>query len=151
MPLLKRMNRCGESWKPVVVLELGKAALLGWRYDMGAFTVRIGVSNGNGGATQWVEALVDTGATFTVLPASVLRERVGVQPAGQMRFTFADGREALLPVGEAVLRIDGQQATNRVVFGEEGQYLLGATTLQVLGLIPDTSSHRLVPAPKLLI
>ena len=118
---------------------------------MGTFTARIGVSNGNGGAAQWVEALVDTGATFTVLPDSVLRERVGVSPKGHMRFTFADGREALLPVGEAVLHIDGEEATNRVVFGEEDQYLLGATTLQVLGLIPDTRRHRLIHTPKLLI
>ena len=42
-----------------------------------------------------------------------------------------------------------EEATNRVVFGEEGQYLLGATTLQVFGLIPDTSRHELVPASKL--
>ena len=116
---------------------------------MGTFTARIGVSNGNGGAAQWVEALVDTGATFTVLPDSVLRERVGVSPKGHMRFTFADGREALLPVGEAVLHIDGEEATNRVVFGEEDQYLLGATTLEVFGLIADTSRHELVPASKL--
>ena len=116
---------------------------------MGTFTVRVGVSNGNGGATQWVEALVDTGATFTVLPDSMLRERVGVSPKRQMLFTFADGSETLLPVGEAVLHIDGEQATNRVVFGKEGQYLLGATTLQVFGLIPDTSRHQLVAASKL--
>ena len=38
-----------------------------------------------------------------------------------------------------------------MVFGEEGQYLAGATTLQVLGLIPDTTNHKLGPAPKLPI
>ncbi len=118
---------------------------------MGTFAAHIGVSDGNGGATQWVDALVDTGATFTVLPDSVLRERIGVQPEQCMEFTLADGRKTQFPVGEARLSIEGREATNRVVFGEEDQYLIGATTLQVLGLIPDTTNHKLIPAPKLPI
>ena len=118
---------------------------------MGTFTARIGVSNGNGGATQWVEALVDTGATYTVLPDPLLRQHVGVQPTENLVFTFATGERKLLPVGEAHLSVEDRKATSKVVFGQEDQYLLGATTLQVLGLIPDTSSHRLIHAPKLLI
>ena len=116
---------------------------------MGAFKARLGVSDGNGGETQWVEALVDTGATYTVLPDVMLRDHVGVWPKEQQRFTFADGREMLLPVGDAMLHIDGREIPNRVVFGEKGQYLLGATTLQVFGLIADTTNHELTPAPKL--
>ena len=118
---------------------------------MGTFEARIGVSDGNGGPTRWVDALVDTGATYAVLPDSLLREHVGVQPKEHLEFTLADGRLVLLPVGEARLTIEGREATNRVVFGEAGQYLVGATTLQVLGLIPDTTNHTLIPAPKLLI
>ena len=118
---------------------------------MGTFAAQIGVSDGNGGATQWVDALVDTGATFTVLPDSVLREQVGVHPEETMEFTLADGSKTQFPVGEARLSVEGRQATSRVVFGEEDQYLVGATTLQVLGLIPDTTNHKLVPAPKLPI
>ena len=118
---------------------------------MGTFSAHIGVSNGNGGAVRWVDVLVDSGATYTVLPDSLLREQIGVQPQEHMNFTFADGREGLLPVGEARLSVLNREATNRVVFGEEDQYLLGATTLQVFGLIPDTTNHELIPAPKLLI
>ena len=118
---------------------------------MGTFAAHIGVSDGNGGYTQWVDALVGTGATFTVLSDYVLREQVGVQPEGTMEFTLADGRKALFPVGEARLSVEGREATSRVVFDEEGQYLVGATMLQVLGLIPDTTNHKLVPAPKLPI
>ena len=118
---------------------------------MGTFQARIGVNDGNGGATKWVDADVDTGATYTVLPDTLLREEIGVWPSGQMEFTYADGREVLLPVGVACLHVEGQELPNRVVFGEDGQYLLGATTLQVFGLIPDTTNHKLIPAPKLLI
>ena len=116
---------------------------------MGVFETRVGVSNGNGGPTEWVDALVETGATWTVLPDAVLRDRVGVRPQGHREFTLADGRQVSLPVGQASLLIDGEANFCRVVFGEEGRYLLGATTLQDFGLIPDTANHRLVPAPKL--
>ncbi len=118
---------------------------------MGTFTARIGVSNGSGRVPEWVDALVDTGATFTVLPASLLRERVGVTPTRQMTFTFADGREGPMPVGEARLFVSGREATSPIVFGEEDRYLLGATTLQSLGLIADTTNHELIPAPRLFI
>ena len=118
---------------------------------MGTFNARVGVSDGNGGATHWVTAAVDTGATFTVLPETVLRDVVGIEPDDHSTFTYADGREALLPVGVANLCIDGKVLPNRVVFGDEGLYLLGATSLQVFGLIADTTHHRLIPAPKLTI
>ncbi len=118
---------------------------------MGIFYARVGVSDGNGGATEWVDALVDTGATYSVLPTSLLRNRVGVSPDTHMVFTFANGDQARLPVGEARFQFGDRQGTSKVVFGEENQYLLGATTLQILGLIADTTEHRLIPAPKLLI
>ena len=118
---------------------------------MGIFYARVGVSNGNGGATEWVDALVDTGATYAVLPASLLRDRVGVRPETHLVFTFANGDQQRLPVGQASFRYGDTEATSRVVFGSEGQFLLGATTLQTLGLIADKTEHRLIPAPKFLI
>ncbi len=116
---------------------------------MGTFSTRIGVSDGNGGATHWVEALVDTGATYSVLPDSVLRDQVGLRPKERLVFTFADGRQTTLPVGDATFHIEGREVPNRVVFGDEGQYMLGATTLQGFGLVADTTHHKLIPAPKL--
>ena len=119
--------------------------------DMGIFYARVGVSDGNGGATEWVNALVDTGATYSVLPASLLRDRVGVSPETHLVFTFANGDQERLPVGQASFKYGDTEATSRVVFGSDGQYLLGATTLQMLGLIADTTEHRLLTSPKFLI
>ena len=113
---------------------------------MGSFDTRIGVSDGNGGATRWLEAFVDTGATFTVLPADVLRD-LGVAPRETREFTLADGRRANLPVGTVWIEAEGREGYSPVVFGRHGLYILGATTLQVLGLIPDTTNHRLLAAP----
>ncbi len=122
-----------------------------WENSMGTFKARIGVSDGNGGAPHWVEADVDTGSTYTVLPEKLLREQAGIQPSGFRTFTLADGRRAQLPIGEARLYVEDDVATSRVVFGSDNQYLLGATTLQVFGLIADTTNHRLIPAPRLTI
>ena len=118
---------------------------------MGTFSVPLSVSNGNGGEPLLVDVLVDTGATFTVLPESLLRERVGIQPKEEVEFTLADGSLKTLPVGEARLSVEGREGPNPVVFGAEDQYLLGATALQVLRLIPDTTNHKLIPAPRLPI
>ena len=112
---------------------------------MGVFETPLGVRAANNGHTTWVNALVDTGATYTVLPASMLRERLGIEPIEEKVFAYGDGTVVRLPIGQVHLTVEGRELVNVVVFGEEDQYLLGATSLQTFGLIPDTTNHRLVP------
>ena len=116
---------------------------------MGMFTARIGVSGGNGGTPRYVDATVDTGAVYTVLPASLLRH-AGIEPYGNETFEVADGTRIELPVGEARITIGNKGRVSPVVFGDSERYSLGAITLQTLGLIPDTTNHRLIPAPLFL-
>ena len=111
---------------------------------MAVFQTRIGVSDGNGSQVEWINALVDIGATYSVLPASLL-SKLNVRSRTVRRFTLADGEIQEFPVGEAQFIIGDDVATSRVVFGGEDTYLLGATTLQIFGLIPDTTNHRLIP------
>ena len=114
---------------------------------MGTFWEDIYVSNGNGGPEVKVNVLVDTGASYTILPESLVRDRLGIEPRRQAEFTFADGGKKTLPIGDAYFAVAGERAPSPVVFGSEGRYLLGATTLQSLGLIADTTNHELIPAP----
>ena len=95
-----------------------------------------------------MEALVDTGATFTMLPASILR-KVGV-PQRDMR-RRADGGVREMPIAEARLHIGQDDFAVVVAEGPENKYLLGATSLQMFGLIADTTNHRLVPDTELTI
>ena len=118
---------------------------------MGTFKVDLGINNGNGGATQWVQAQVDTGASYTALPSALLYGQVGIEPQQERMFTLADGRKQLLAMGEARFYVGDREGTSPVVFGAEDTYLIGATTLQVLGLIADTTNHRLIPAPELTL
>ncbi len=118
---------------------------------MGTFRVTIEVGDPQGQRWQPVEALVDTGATYTWLPASLLRS-LGVTPSLRFPFILADGRRIEREMAETKVRIDGQERTTLVVFGDEGtEALLGAYTLEGFGLAPDPLNRRLVPVPGLLM
>lgn len=111
---------------------------------MGTFLHPV-TSIGPTGARETLEALVDTVASLTTVPASVL-ERLGVRPHRSMRFRLADGRVADWPLGWATVEINGQQEGRLVAFGPEGSPpLLGVHTLQSLGLGVDPVEPRLVP------
>lgn len=55
--------------------------LFGWPFEIG---------NLNGDTFEWIEGQVDTGATYSSLPASTLR-RLGVEPNEMVEFELADG------------------------------------------------------------
>jgi predicted aspartyl protease len=118
---------------------------------MGTFHTRVGVGNPANREFQWVDALVDTGATYSMMPASLLDQLLHLSPTRDVVFTLADGSGQRHGVGEARFKIEDQEQTSPVIFGPEDIYLLGATSLQTFGLIADTSNHRLIPAPRLTL
>lgn len=118
---------------------------------MGTFTVFVEVRNPDGRQFVGVEALVDTGASDTVLPQAVLRQ-LEITPIDRSSYRVADGRIVEYDVGEARIRIDGSERTALVVFGPEGTTaLLGATTLELFHLAVDPVEQRLIPVPGLLM
>ena len=97
-----------------------------------------------------VVALVDTGASDSVLPRDTLAQ-LGIQPVDRFTYRLADERVVEYEVGEARIRIEGRERTIQVVFGPEGVTpLLGATTLEVFHLGVDPIEQRLIPVPGLL-
>ena len=117
---------------------------------MGTFTVSLQV--GDLGRQQFIEvqALVDTGATYTVLPQSLL-SRLGIEPEEIRRFELADERVVEYPVGQARLRLDNRELIAVVVFiPEDAAPLIGATTLELFGLGVDPVRQELVPVNALL-
>ena len=96
-----------------------------------------------------MEALVDTGAANTAFPASQLR-RMGVSLHRKAIFELADGRQTELDIGRTWVRVNGDQELTQVVFAEEGaEPVLGAVTLEEMGLAVDPVKKRLVPVPRL--
>lgn len=114
---------------------------------MGTFTVRLEVGDKTQSRFEVVDALVDTGATYTVLPRALL-ERLGVVPHARGRFELADGSEVELDLGRTWVRLNGHEEFTLVVFGEDA--LLGAVTLEELRLAPDPAGRRLLSVPALL-
>ena len=93
---------------------------------------------------------MDTGATYTVLPAEAL-VRIGIQVIETVSFELADDRIVEYQMGEARVRLDGRERTTLVVFGPEGSApLLGATTLQLFNLAVNPTRERISPVPALL-
>ena len=118
---------------------------------MGTFQVAIEVGDPQGQRWQSIEALVDTAATYTWVPAPIL-ESLGVQPAFRFPFITPDGRCMEREVAETRVRLDGQVRTTLVVFGDAGtRPLLGAYTMEGFGVAADPLNRRLVPVPGLLL
>lgn len=117
---------------------------------MGTFSVEIQIGNQETGEFLQLEALVDTGATYTLLPSETLN-RLGIKTVDQRDFELADQRSVKYDVGEARLRLNGSELTVLVVFAPEGTSpLLGATALELFGLGVDPVNQRLIPVPALL-
>ena len=112
---------------------------------MGTFKWPLRIASMDGQQVREIEATVDTGAAYTTLPSSLLRE-LGVEPMGSRRFLLADGRRVDMEYGRAWATINGDSEVTIVVFGEDdAPALLGAYTLEGLALAVDPTSQRLVP------
>ena len=112
---------------------------------MSLFTVPIGVGNPNGGDVYPVDAVVDTGAAHSMLPASLLSD-LQIPPLQELGFILADGSRVRYGFGMARFVIDDDERQCPVIFGPDDNFLLGATTLQFFNLLVDPSGERLVPA-----
>ena len=91
--------------------------------------------------------LVDTGATDTFVPASVLR-KLGVAVVGRRSYELADGTWQELPIGLGAVELLGHPAGATLVFaGEDEEPLLGVTVLESTGLCVDPQREQLIPRP----
>ena len=92
------------------------------------------------------EFLVDSGATYTVVPEQVLK-KLGIKPAGKEEFSLADGRIISRKVGSALYEYEGTERAAPVLFGEkDDSLLLGTFTLEALGLTLDPLKRKLYKA-----
>jgi len=117
---------------------------------VGTFRVRIEIGDPGAERFETVEALVDTGATYTTISAALL-DRLGVVPHARDTFLLADGRRVERDIGRTWVRVDGRVELTLVVFGDpDTPPLLGAYTLEGLRLAAYPVGGRLIPLPGLL-
>ncbi len=93
---------------------------------------------------------MDTGASYTTLPASLLQQ-LGVSPDEERPFLLANGESVRRSIGQTWVRLDGRRHMTIVVFGDEGAMpLLGAVTLEEFGLGVDPLGRKLIDVPGFL-
>lgn len=119
---------------------------------MGTFSVTVNLVNPFDPTRQTtVECLVDSGATYSIIPASVL-EQLGIHPLREDTFTVATGERRTWPMGGIELRLDGRRGWSMAVFGPaETPPVLGAHGLEALGLGIDPMHRRLIPIAPLAL
>jgi clan AA aspartic protease len=118
---------------------------------MGTFNWPLSVVSADGENVETVDALVDTGAVYTSLPASMLR-RLGIVPRRKMKFELADGSVIEEDIGYAAVRVEGIEVPTIVVFsGGDASPLMGAYTLEGVGMAADPVNQRLTPALPLML
>lgn len=118
---------------------------------MGLTFLELAIGNpANPAVTEKVDFLVDSGAIYSVVPTPVL-ERLGIQPLATQEFRLANGTKVQRKKGVAIFKYGDRIGGADVIFGEEGDsVLLGAFTLEALGLSLDPLRRELKQLPMLL-
>ena len=118
---------------------------------MGLTFLEVEIGNpSNPTVTEKLEFLIDSGAIYSVVPGPIL-EKLGIQVLTEQQFRLADGSKITRKKGVAIFKYEEYIGGADVIFGEEGDHaLLGAFTLEALGLALDPFRRELKPLPMIL-
>ena len=95
-------------------------------------------------ASQPTDVLVDTGSELTWLPKDLLAG-ISVAPVRKQNFSTATQQLVTRETGYAILRAEGFETVDEVVFAEPGDMsLLGVRTIEGFGVLVDNIGHRFV-------
>ena len=90
-----------------------------------------------------VKFLVDSGAMYTLLPEKDWKA-IALKPKRTMKFTLADGTEVKRGISECHIALPQGDGHTPVILGEpDDDALLGAVTLEILGLVLDPFKRTL--------
>ena len=94
--------------------------------------------------------MIDSGAIHSLVPGKIL-DQLDIEPYKEMSFSLADGTALKRKVCSAYFEFEGEGGPAPVVYGEEGdEPLLGATTLESLGLVLNPFKRTLNPMRMLM-
>ncbi|MCD6386694.1 retroviral-like aspartic protease family protein [Candidatus Sumerlaeota bacterium] len=116
---------------------------------MGKVIERIKVTNVfEPSKTIEVEAVIDTGATMVVLPQNIV-DVLGLRKIRDVKVKYANNKTEMKSVyGIITLELKGRTGSFDVLAESEGsQPLIGQVVLEVLDLVVDPRTKRLIPNP----
>lgn len=110
-----------------------------------------GLVTGPTGKQATVRFLVDSGATYTLLPTEESRQ-IELLPKRSVVFTLADGTTIERKVSECHIALPQGEGHTPIILGEPGdEPLLGVVTLEILGLVLNPFTRNLQPMRMLLV
>lgn len=111
---------------------------------------RITAKVGTGKAARDVDFLVDSGATYSLLP-KIVWKKLKLKPLNEMKFSLADGSVIIRSISEVCIEYSNISRTSPVILGEEkDDALLGAVTLETMGLMLNPFTRELLPMKMML-
>lgn len=95
-----------------------------------------------------IEAVIDTGATMIVLPQNIVDE-LGLKKIREVKVKYANNKtEPKSVYGVVTLEIKGRTGNFDVLAEVEGsQPLIGQVVLEILDLVVDPRTRKLIPNP----
>lgn len=95
-----------------------------------------------------IEAVIDTGATMVVLPQNIVNE-LGLKKIREVKVKYANNKtESKSVYGVVTLEIKGRTGNFDVLAEVEGsQPLIGQVVLEILDLVVDPRTRKLIPNP----
>jgi clan AA aspartic protease len=97
-----------------------------------------------------VNFLTDSGVVYSLVPGKIL-DQLDIDAYKEMSFSLADGTTLKRKVCSAYFEYEEEGGPAPVVYGEEGdEALLGATTLESLGLVLNPFTRTLHPMRMLM-
>ena len=109
-----------------------------------------GLLTGPNGKQAHVKFRVDSGATYTLVPAEE-SQLLELKPKRAVIFSLADGTPIERGVSECHLSLPEGDGHTPVILGEPGdEALLGAITLEELGLVLNPFTRKLQPMRMML-
>jgi predicted aspartyl protease len=109
-----------------------------------------GVARGPTGKEADVHLLIDSGATYSLLPTPVW-ESIGLKPKREQDFNLADGTRVRRRISACFLMLLQGEEHTPVILGEPGdEALLGVVTLEILGLLFNLFNRTLLPMRMML-
>jgi clan AA aspartic protease len=88
-----------------------------------------------------VRMLVDTGATYSVIPKALART-LGITQLRPARISLANGQRMKVDAGLAIFGLGGREAPSTILVADVVEPILGGGTLEALGLQVDLRRRR---------
>jgi len=101
------------------------------------------VVRGTKATAQLNNVLIDTGATYTVLPENVLEQVGAWGPMRDIEVALGDGRKVRAKLYSVLIKIEDVEAASISIAFEGAQTVIGVETLESAGVKLDPTTGKL--------